>query len=816
MLAGLALASLLLSPVRPEVFYAYGRYDASVPRPSRVLGYEIGDRHTTYFGQQRVVEAICAATKNRTRYIEYGRTNEGRPLRVIAISSPENMARLDQIRAANQKLADGTGDANVIKNNPTIVWINQTIHGDEAASFESGMQLLYNLTASQNPAITDLLKNTVVMLNPCFNADGHERFVVWQNSIAVGSPDPGAIEQTDSRINNGRTNHYRFDMNRDRVSFSQVETQQEIAELLKWNPQTYVDQHGEVETYFFPPTAMSNHAFMDRDRYTKWTDIYGRATAKAFDKNGWGYFIKDTFDMYYPGYLDNFATMSGAIGMTHETDAANIARTDSDGVMRTLWGGAAKHFTSALAVIRAASENRQALLQSYSDFKSAAVAGKNIGPNRYMVAFSAEKQKIDRLAENLRRGGIKAETGYGKLDLKGESLWKNAAAMVGEGYWLTLDLAQPQGVLARALCSTESGFEEEFIKEQLRRKEEDEGSEFYDMTGWSLPLLHDVAAWWVKDAPKPTSMAAPKGATRMGEIGYAIAPGESGAMLAFRLLAKGIRISFSDREMSLAGRTYKPGTFLILKGRQDEGFEKIVEALDTEGLCQPLPTGYPDATRYGPGSEGVNRLRKASVGVLFGDEQNPTPFGSMWFVMEKELGVPFVPVTRGGLRNRLERFSVIIAPSGRIEMTDALKAWVNDGGCLILAGGSPSTGSFMDLKGKNIAGIPGGVAKAKINPKSWLTYGSEDDTIAVPVDGASFFEANDDTAIQVVDAPGNMLHGWAWPNETEKGLAGTAFAQVASSGNGNVVWFANDPTDRAMWPGLNLLLINAMVYGPRS
>lgn len=813
MLLGLALASVLIAQPRPEVFYAYGRYDASIPRPSKILGYEIGDRHTTYFGQQRVVEAICAAAKNRTRYIEYGRSNEGRPLRIIAISSPENIARLDQIRAANQKLADGTADANVIANNPTIVWINETIHGNEAASFESGMQLLYNLVASQNPAITDFLKNTVVILNPCYNTDGHERYVVWQNSIAVGSPDPGAIEHTESRINNGRTNHYRFDMNRDRVSLSQIETQQEVAEMLKWNPQTYVDQHGEVETYFFPPTAMSNHAFMDRARYTKWTEIYGRATAKAFDKNGWGYFIKDTFDMYYPGYLDNFATMSGAIGMTHETDAAEIARTDSDGVQRTLWGGAAKHFTSALAVIRAASEHRRELLQSYADFKADAVKGKNIGANRYMVAYSKEKLKIERLAENLRRAGIKTETGHGHVSTEGESLWKDSGKFEGDGWWLTLDLAQPQGVLARALCSTEPGFEEEFIKEQLRRKDEGEGSEFYDLTGWSLPLLHDVKAWWQKTEPKPTTTAVSTGKTAMGEIGYAIAPGEGSSLLALRLLARGIRISFSDREMLLAGQKFEPGTFLVLKGRQEEGFEKVVEELDTEGLRRPLPTGYPDATRYGPGSEGVNRLRKSSVAVVFGDEQNATPFGYLWFALEKQLFIPFTPVTRNGLRGKLDRFSVIIAPGGRIESSDALKAWVNEGGCLILAGGSPSTGGFIDLKSNTITPIPGGVAKATIDSKSWLGYGSEDSTIAVPVEGV--YEANDDTAVRLVDAP-NMLHGWAWPGETEKQISGTAFAQVANSGNGHVVWFAQDPTDRAMWPGLNLLLLNAMVYGPRS
>lgn len=814
MLSSLALAFAVV-PLRPEVFYAFGRYDATIPRPSSILGYEIGERHTTYFGQQRVLEAICAAAKSRTRYISYGKTAEGRPLRVIAISSPDNMSRLDQIRAANQKLANGEVNESVIKANPTIVWINQTIHGDEAASFESGMQLIYNLAASQNPAITDLLNRAVVIVNPCFNADGHERYVVWQNSIAIGNPDPGAMEHAQPRSVSGRVNHYRFDMNRDRVSFSQQETQMEIAELLKWNPQVYVDQHGEVETYFFPPTAMSNHAAIGRERYLKWTDLFGRSTAKAFDKNGWGYFIKDTFDMYYPGYLDNFATLTGAIGMTHETDAAEIARTDTDGVQRTLWGGAAKHFTSAIAVIQTAVGNREALLRSYAEFKSSAASGKHAGANRWLVAFSASEWKIKGLAENLGRAGILTKTGYGKVDLDGVSLWRSTGRFIGQGWWLTLDLAQPQGILAKALCSTEPGFEEEFIKEQLRRKEADEGSEFYDMTGWSLPLLHDLNAWWVKTEPKPESLTAPRGRTAMGEIGYAIPPGEEGALLALGLLRSGVRISFSSKDMTLAGRLYRAGTFLVLKGRNEEGFDKTVQRLDKEGLAAPLPTGYPEGTRYGPGSEGVQRLRPSSVAVLFGDDANPTSFGSTWFAMERTLRIPFTPITRAGLRGKLDRFSCILAPGGRIEVSDAMKAWINDGGCLVLLGGAPGTGGFIDLKSSNITAIPGGVAKAKISADTWLGYGSEDDMVAVPVDGSTFY-ADEKSAIAVTDSPGNMLHGWTWPEDTEKGIAQSAFAHVEAVGNGHVVWFANDPTDRAMWPGLNLFLLNSMVYGPRS
>ena len=56
------------------------------------------------------------------------------------------------------------------------------------------MQLLYQLAASEEPATLAALRNTIVVINPSSNPDGHERFTVWYNSVSVGSSDPRALE----------------------------------------------------------------------------------------------------------------------------------------------------------------------------------------------------------------------------------------------------------------------------------------------------------------------------------------------------------------------------------------------------------------------------------------------------------------------------------------------------------------------------------------------------------------------------------------------------------------------------------------------
>ena len=175
-------------------FYSHGPYRQGVPRPESILGYDVGKAHTQYHLQERVLLAIAEAARDRVRVEEIGVTNERRTMRIYLVSSPENIARLDQIRADLDRIADPRGatqaqlDA-VIARTPAVVWFSGSVHGDEVPGFEASMQLLYHFAASEDPATLERLKNAIVIINPSSNPDGHERFSVWSNSIAVGSPE---------------------------------------------------------------------------------------------------------------------------------------------------------------------------------------------------------------------------------------------------------------------------------------------------------------------------------------------------------------------------------------------------------------------------------------------------------------------------------------------------------------------------------------------------------------------------------------------------------------------------------------------------
>ena len=184
-------------PKRNSISTLAANTGANVPRPQSILRFDVGDFHTTYAQMEKVIETIAAAAPDRVKIFDIGLTNEHRMQHLIAISSPENIARLDEIKANNARLTDprktppSEADA-IIKNNPAIAWMAYTIHGNESASFEAMMQVVYQLAASNEPATLDIFKNTVVLVVATENPDGHERFVTWYNSVAIGDANRSA------------------------------------------------------------------------------------------------------------------------------------------------------------------------------------------------------------------------------------------------------------------------------------------------------------------------------------------------------------------------------------------------------------------------------------------------------------------------------------------------------------------------------------------------------------------------------------------------------------------------------------------------
>ncbi len=507
-------------------FLARGPYRPAVPRPEALLGYRLGDRNTQYAEQERVLLAIARAAPDRVRVEDLGATHEGRRMRLFVVSSPENVARLDAVRADLARLADpralAPGEAEAIaRRTPAVVWISESVHGNESPGFETGMQLLYQLAASDEPATAAALRNAVVVINPSSNPDGHERFAVWYNSVARSDPANDSYEHREPWSVQGRFNHYRFDMNRDLIATTQPEVQAVVRGMLRWRPQVAVDQHGHTVNYFFPPAAapVNRHVGAASE---KWLTAIGRANAAAFDRYGWQYFVRDQFDLYYPGYYDTWPSLTGATGMTYETDGGGwkgLLWRREDGSLLSFRDGIAKHWVSAMATVEATAARAAERLVDYASYRRAAVdEGRSARMRQVVVVPGADPQRAAELAGALVRAGIevrRADAAFTSARAHaygaGSPPDAPAAGRTFPAGSYVVDLAQPQGRLARAVLEPAPTLDSAFARRQverfrrnLRRAEGGgEDPEFYDITAWSLPVAFGVDAHWTEDATAP-------------------------------------------------------------------------------------------------------------------------------------------------------------------------------------------------------------------------------------------------------------------------------------------------------------------------
>ena len=749
---------------RSFTFYDHGPYRADIPRPESILGFAVGDVNTQFALQEKTLLAIAAAANDRVKVEEIGQTNERRTMRLYLISAPENIARLDAIRADLAKLNDPRGVAPaeleaIEARTPAVMWINESVHGNEAPGFEAAMQTLYNFAATQDPSTLEAMKKVLVVLNPSTNPDGHERFVVWYNSINVASPDPEAMEHDEPWSIQGRFNHYRFDMNRDVMTTTQREPRALVRGLLRWPPQVAIDQHGHVSSYFFPPTSEAFNPHLG-DNFRKWMEIYGKGNASAFDAHGWMYYSRDVFDFFGPFYWDTWPSLTGAIGMTYETDGGGwrgLLYRRPDGTLLSNRDGIAKHYTTAYATFMTTAANKDARLKDYLAFRQRAVTeGRSLAMKRVVLVPGADPVRAAQLASTLLRSGIEVQRLTAALSSpRAHAYYDDGVSSqkfpVGS---YVIDLAQPQGIMARSFLEPRSPFDSAFVHVELgklarnqRRGSDAQGEsyDFYDVTAWSLPVIFGVQAYWTDDAAPlsaealvapapdapvgtPDTASVPSDLPRIASSGgnpipldvgggvvggtraqsaYFFSPESNGsARLAYHLLDEGFRVGVIADSMSVAGRLWPRGTYIVRVVRNDSTLHARIDHLAKQSGVQVFAsaTAFTDiVSQYGPGSEEVANLVLPRIAILGDDGVSQTAYGALWWALEKRYGISFTPVyTRVLSGGDLSKFNVIIMPDSygpKIEKNgvDHLKSWVRAGGTLITMGGSTAWAASEDV-----------------------------------------------------------------------------------------------------------------------
>ncbi|MGI9179155.1 MAG: M14 family zinc carboxypeptidase [Longimicrobiaceae bacterium] len=859
------LLLLLLAVLAPHLaaaqhaFAGGGAYDPEVPTPRAVLGYEVGERFTPHHLLMRYAEALAASSR-RIRLDTVAHSFEGREVLLAILTSEANHARLEQIRADAGRLARpqgaGAGELNAIVGRiPTIVWLGYTVHGGEASGTEAAIAMLYQLAAGRDPETQMILDSAVVLIDPVQNPDGHERHVqdVMRMRSALGVPVSPAAMIHQGNWPGPRTSHYYFDLNRDWFIHSHPETRGRVATFLQWAPHVAVDLHemGSNSTYFFAPPMEPVHEHV-HSSIPRWWDIFAAANAAAFDRQGWSYFRREGYDEFYPGYGVSWPIMTGAVGMTYEqASSGGGAIRRNDGTVLTLHQAALQHYTAAWATALTAASRRQERVRDYLAFRQSAITEAARAPMRAVVIEPDAQGRADSLAARLIGNGIVVQRLSRASDLSATEYGGAQARSVRlpAGAYV-VDLAQPQGRLARTLLEPEARLDSGFIAQELESRRTGQPGRFYDVTAWSLPYSYRVRAWWTRATPgplEPVSFDTPSPAEpAAARYGYAFEAGsEAGLRLLAGLLADSVRVWYAQRGFHIGEHRFPHGAFLVRVEANDESVhERVRRHAGASGAQVAVLSSAMVDEGADLGSNSVVPLRTPRVALLGGSPINGNSFGFAWFAFDQRLRYPVTPVSVSSLSGAaLDDFEVLVVPSTPAaalerELGDAgrerITQWVRAGGTLITLDGAtawlaserlglarlrlhPDTTAAEAQQGAPLpANVPGAIVRVAADTLSLLLAGVNQAELPVLVFSERIYAAPRDlrpgeAAIRYAEQPRLRLAGYLWP-EVPARLAGTPYLWTERVGRGRVIGFAGDPNFRDLWRGLLPLFANAVFF----
>lgn len=812
----------------------------NVPSPETYLGYKIGTKYTRHHKIVEYFNTVAKARPDMVKLEQYGLTNEGRELMLAFVSSPENMQKLEAIRLNNLRLAGTAKDraAPIVDGAPAIVWLSYNVHGNEPSSSEAALLMVHALTDPNNSATKEWLKNTVVVIDPCINPDGRDRYVNWFNSVVGKNMNASPVSREHSEPwPGGRSNHYNFDLNRDWAWQTQVETQQRLKKYNAWLPQVHVDFHeqGYNSPYYFAPAAEPFHEVV-----TNWQRDFqvmiGRNNASYFDKNGWLFFTKESFDLLYPSYGDTYPIYNGAIGMTFEQGGhsrGGLAILNTDGDTLTLVDRATHHFTTGLSTVETASKNQQKLMSEFKKYFDDGRSGK-IGEYKTYVMTAKDQNKLNAVIKLLDQNGVEWGT-LGNKNFRGFNYFTGKdEAFADEGFHIAVSAHQPKAVMAKVLLEPRTVVSD---------------SNTYDITTWSVPYAYGVKGYAVKEKLDLNNEWKLQPIKEVNSSYGLLIPYTSfnSAKVLADLLKQHVKVRFTEKPFQYKGKNYDRGTLIVLKtSNAGVNWNALANAACLKHNVQAdlVETGFMDQGSDMGSSDVKNISEAPKVALLTGDGASSLGAGEVWHFFDKMLDYPLTLINGSDLgRINAKDFNVIIVPDGYFRSlgekatADRLKDFVRGGGKIIALEGSMSAmagewglkvktdkdeekGEYLDVKkygDRDRAylpnSIPGAIYKMDLDNTHPLGFGYPDYYFTLKQDGTlyDFMKGGWNVGVLKKDA---YVTGFAGYKVKSKLKDGMLFG-VQNMGSGSVVYLSDNPLFRNFWENGKLLFSNAVFLAGR-
>lgn len=823
-------------------------YDPAAPTPRQVLGWEVGEWHVHPHELVQYLQRLDAWS-DRISLREYARSHGRRPLIMLTITAPENHGRLEELRRAHvERLVtqEAAGD-----HAPVVAWLGYSVHGNEPSGSNAALLVAYHLAAARDAATTKLLQNVIILLEPCLNPDGVERFAGWTNSFRGQQPGANRADREHQEgWPTGRSNYYWFDLNRDWLPLVMPETQGRVRLFHEWAPNIVTDHHemGNVNsTYFFQPGLAKMVNPLVPPQNQELTKLMAREHGKALDAIGALYYSGESYDDFYPGKASTYPDLNGSVGVLFEQASSRGFQQDTEHGRLTFPFTIRNQVTTSLSTLRTAASRRAEFLDYQAGFyREAMEAARTAKTQAYVFAAPGDRSRMAAFVTLLDRHRINHGWLAGDLTAGGHTFVAQES--------LVVPVQQAQYRLLTAMFERRTEFPS-FI--------------FYDVSGWHIPSAYGLLSAEVETAPATVKIEARSLAGEVSgpEKAYAyVFPWEPrfAPRALFRLLEAKVRCWTATRPMTMeGGRKFNPGAIVVPVSVQDEMTPEALrtlmktiaaeDELDVQAVAGGMTTGVPDL-----GSPSMKPITNAGVLLVTGNGVTSTNAGEVWFQFDQVWQAPIAKVDAAQISTAtLKTFSTVILAGTSFSALPAtartaLENWVSGGGTLIAIGSSVTSlaeqkwasatlakpeaeGSAGKAKGKEQAEPPaeaplyseaderraerevkGAVVRATFDVTHPLVFGYSlhQPQLEFLRTGTTALKPAANAYLNPVRYTSDPVVAGFVSKKNRAALQGAVPIQLRESGSGRIVYFTDDPVFRGHWLGTEKLLANAIFFSP--
>jgi hypothetical protein len=835
-LAGLSAPAL----AEPMSFFEVDgvTYDEAIPGFDEATGYEIGERPVRYSDLVSYTRMLAERSPNIT--VEtIGYSHEGRPILTFTVTSPDNHARLDEIREDHLARAGGGAAPD---DTPMVLWINFGVHGAESSGMDAAIPLLYHFAAARGDEVEAKLDNAVMLFTVAFNPDGHTRRVDHTETYWSYADNTDANDEAHELWTAARTNHYWFDLNRQWLLLTQPESQAWVRKWHEWKPMVSADYHemgSDSPFYFHPGEALRRNPLIP-ERARELTFEIGRRHAEFLDAEARLYTTQENFDNFYIGKGSTYPQINGSLGILFEIGAARGGALETERGLVEHADNVRTQFRTALTTLEGSLDLRSEITAYQRDFFAQSRSAAQRGDQQaWVFGADGDPERARRFVRLLRQHDIDVFAVTEALQAGGRS-WE-----AGESYVVPLN--QAQYAMIRGVFDQPTEFAENI---------------FYDVSGWTLPLAYDLefapvrgSRFQAKIANQPatgdfTAAATPDRApyAYIFDWGNTYAPRALNRVLSQGLFARASREPFTV-ETTQGVAELDRGAIVVPLARQDMSPAEIHALMATiaaeDGVeVHAASSGLTPIEGRDLGAWNVfETVTEPKVVLAVGDGVSWYDAGEMWWTLDYRHRMPVTLVDTGRLGSLdWTEYTHLILAGGDADMSDtvteAVRRWVRGGGTVIATrdGAQWAQGAFFDDEGSNGEAsaeeseeiqrydvsqmrlrdaehiIGGAIFEGDLDPSHPLGFGYRDRMLPMHRNETFTLNRPEDpfaVAVQYVREP--LLAGYASDRRVGE-IAGTPSVVARRLGSGQVIMMADNPVFRGTYPGTEKLLMNAIFF----